>query len=223
MKRSIKWEPAALMVLLVLLGFWLVAGTGANRAVHLRPGAIVEEFRIGNTRGSAEVTTAPDGSQRFRLLSRDGFESADLTRAQFESIFGPAITRQVADGKSNPLFRLFNITSWASLVWIAIGFGGQIMFSGRMLIQWLISERHKISIITPAFWWFSLLGGICLFAYFVWRQDAVGVLGQSTGIVIYARNLRLIAKQRRREAKAKSSPLPQLHAEPKPSRAGSLS
>jgi lipid-A-disaccharide synthase-like uncharacterized protein len=55
-------------------------------------------------------------------------------------------------------------------------------------------------VITPSFWWFSLLGGVCLFAYFVWRQDAVGVIGQSSGIVIYARNLRLIAKQKRREA-----------------------
>jgi lipid-A-disaccharide synthase-like uncharacterized protein len=42
------------------------------------------------------------------------------------------------------------------------------------------------------------VGGVFLFTYFVWRQDFVGVLGQSTGIVIYARNLRLISKQRRR-------------------------
>jgi lipid-A-disaccharide synthase-like uncharacterized protein len=86
------------------------------------------------------------------------------------------------------------------LFWISVGFGGQILFSGRMFLQWLISERHKHSVITPSFWWFSLLGGVCLFAYFVWRQDVVGVIGQSSGIVIYARNLRLIAKQKRREA-----------------------
>ena len=37
-----------------------------------------------------------------------------------------------------------------------------------------------------------------LFTYFVWRQDFVGVLGQSTGVVIYARNIRLMYKQKRR-------------------------
>lgn len=200
-KARFKWEPAALMVLLIAIGFWLVMNPSGDKA-HPRPGALTSEIRIGDTRGLVEVTGLSPESQTFRLLTREGFESPNLTRAEFEKIFGASVAAQVADGRANWLFRLFNITSWISLVWIAIGFGGQLLFSGRMFLQWLISERHKVSIITPAFWWFSLLGGICLFTYFVWRQDAVGVLGQSSGIVIYARNLRLIAKQKRREAKA---------------------
>ncbi|MBL8876360.1 MAG: lipid-A-disaccharide synthase N-terminal domain-containing protein [Phycisphaerae bacterium] len=172
-----------------------------NRA-RPRPESLTTEIRVGDTRGIVEVTGDSQQSQRFRLLTRDGFESAELSRTQFEAVFGSQIAASVADGRTNWLFRLLNITSWVSLVWIAIGFGGQLMFSGRMFLQWLISERHKVSIITPAFWWFSLLGGICLFTYFVWRQDAVGVLGQSSGIVIYARNLRLISKQKRRESRA---------------------
>jgi lipid-A-disaccharide synthase-like uncharacterized protein len=48
------------------------------------------------------------------------------------------------------------------------------------------------------FWWFSFAGGLFLFVYFVWRKDIVGVLGQATGVVIYARNLRLIYKQHAR-------------------------
>jgi len=201
-KGRFKWEPAALMVLLIAIGFWLVMNPSGNKS-HPRAGALTSEIRIGDTRGLVEVMGDSPETQKFRLLTREGFESPDLSRREFESIFGSAVTAQVADGRANWLFRLLNITSWISLVWIAIGFGGQLMFSGRMFLQWLISERHKVSIITPAFWWFSLLGGICLFTYFVWRQDAVGVLGQSSGIVIYARNLRLISKQRRREAKAR--------------------
>jgi lipid-A-disaccharide synthase-like uncharacterized protein len=73
---------------------------------------------------------------------------------------------------------------------------------GRMLIQWIVSEKERRSHITPAFWWFSLLGGTMLFVYFVWRQDPIAIFGQSTGVVIYARNLRLIYKQRRRDARA---------------------
>ncbi len=194
-----KWEPAALMGLLILLGLWLVAGPVGGSGVKPRENAIVTEIRVGNTRGVVEVTgTAAD--QKFRVLTRDGYESSEMTRPQFEATFGPAVAHEAADGRANWVFRVLNITSWASLFWISVGFGGQILFSGRMFLQWLISERHKHSVITPSFWWFSLLGGICLFAYFVWRQDAVGVIGQSSGIVIYARNLRLIAKQKRRAA-----------------------
>ncbi|MGH7244492.1 MAG: lipid-A-disaccharide synthase N-terminal domain-containing protein [Phycisphaerales bacterium] len=225
MKLGFKWEPAALMAILIAIGFWLVMNP-AGKKLHPREDALTSEIRIGETRGIVEISGDSSAAQRFRILTRDGYESKEFSRVEFESVFGPTITSQIADGQTNWLFRLFNITSWASLVWIAIGFGGQLMFSGRMFLQWLISERHKVSIITPAFWWFSLLGGICLFTYFVWRQDAVGVLGQSSGIVIYARNLRLIAKQKRREAQARDLALaenPVPLTEPKRSRAGSLS
>ena len=65
-----------------------------------------------------------------------------------------------------------------------------------MLVHWVISERTHASTVPEIFWWFSFIGGVCLFTYFVWRVDIVGVLGQSTGIVIYARNLKLIKKQK---------------------------
>ena len=99
----------------------------------------------------------------------------------------------------NAVFRLFNITTWASLVWVAIGMGGQILFAGRTLVQWFASEKERKSVVPAAFWWMSLIGGVSLFAYFAWRQDVVGVLGQCSGVVIYARNLRLISKHKRRE------------------------
>jgi lipid-A-disaccharide synthase-like uncharacterized protein len=87
-------------------------------------------------------------------------------------------------------------------MWVAVGFAGQMAFFGRMMIQWLVSEKQRKSVIPPLFWWLSLVGGVALFAYFAWRQDAVGVLGQTSGVVIYARNIRLIRKQRRREERA---------------------
>ena len=43
--------------------------------------------------------------------------------------------------------------------------------------------------------------------YFVWRQDPVALLGQASGVVIYSRNIRLIYKRRRREARAAESML----------------
>jgi lipid-A-disaccharide synthase-like uncharacterized protein len=50
-----------------------------------------------------------------------------------------------------------------------------------------------------AFWYFSLVGGLMLLSYAIYRRDPVFVLGQSLGVVIYVRNLWLIHANRRRE------------------------
>ncbi len=83
----------------------------------------------------------------------------------------------------------------AETLWIVIGFVGQSLFFMRFFVQWLASEKAGRSVIPNAFWYFSLAGGITLFAYALWRQDPVFILGQSTGLFIYARNLQFIRKQ----------------------------
>src|SRR2546423_13615752 len=50
------------------------------------------------------------------------------------------------------------------IVWIGIGFLGQFLFMMRFLWQWIQSERQRRSIIPIAFWYFSLAGGMTLFA-----------------------------------------------------------
>jgi lipid-A-disaccharide synthase-like uncharacterized protein len=125
-----------------------------------------------------------------------------MNATQFESAFGKQTLQEVTQAGDNFLFKLFNITSWASMAWIAVGFGGQLVFSARFIVQWLASERERRSVVPEAFWWLSLFGGVTMFTYFVWRQDFVGVLGQSSGLVIYGRNIRLIHKQRVRETEA---------------------
>jgi lipid-A-disaccharide synthase-like uncharacterized protein len=77
--------------------------------------------------------------------------------------------------------------------WIAIGFLGQAMFSGRFLVQWLASERRRASVIPRAFWCLSLAGGSTLLCSAIWRQDPVFILGQSFGLLVYSRNLMLMA------------------------------
>lgn len=73
------------------------------------------------------------------------------------------------------------------------GLLGQVCFSLRFIIQWIHSERRKKSVIPVSFWYFSLLGGSILFVYAIYRQDIVFTLGQGAGLVVYARNLALIA------------------------------
>ncbi len=87
---------------------------------------------------------------------------------------------------------LCNVSSPAGFAWVLIGFAGQVLFTGRMLVQWLSSERQRRSVVPPSFWWMSLVGASMLLVYFVWRKEPIGVLGQATGWFIYVRNLWLI-------------------------------
>lgn len=203
-RKRVKWEPWALMALLFGLGIWLVwSPISGLKDPAPSAGARKVELRVGNARGIVEIVPGvPPAEPRFRVMLRNGFRSESLSAKEFQETFGAAAYEGVVKQPENPLFRVMNITSWGALAWVCIGLGGQIAFTGRTLIQWLVSERRRESVVPELFWWLSLVGGLMLFTYFVWRQDFVGVLGQSMGAVIYARNLRLIYKQRRRAAAA---------------------
>ena len=82
-----------------------------------------------------------------------------------------------------------------NLMWMIIGFVGQGFFSARFIVQWIMSEIKKQSIIPLGFWYFSLLGGVTLFAYALYKEDPVFIVGQGTGLLIYSRNLYLIRKR----------------------------
>ncbi len=84
-----------------------------------------------------------------------------------------------------------------SKVWLIIGFAGQLMFAARFLYQWLASEKARRSIIPVGFWIFSILGSILLLSYAIYRKDPVFILGQSTGLFIYTRNLQLIYREKK--------------------------
>jgi len=82
------------------------------------------------------------------------------------------------------------------LLWLLVGFGGQALFMGRFVIQWLVSERSGRSVIPVSFWYFSILGALVLLVYAAHRRDPVFVAGQVLGVLIYLRNLRLIWLER---------------------------
>ena len=72
-----------------------------------------------------------------------------------------------------------------------IGFLAQLLFSGRLLVQWILSEKSK-RVITPSlFWKLSLLASFLLFVYGYLRDDFAIMLGQSLTYFIYIRNLQL--------------------------------
>jgi lipid-A-disaccharide synthase-like uncharacterized protein len=81
--------------------------------------------------------------------------------------------------------------------WLIVGFTGQIVFSMRFLLQWIVSELNKTSVVPTAFWILSMVGSTILLTYAIHRRDPVFIVGQSTGFLIYARNLYLIRQARR--------------------------
>ena len=75
--------------------------------------------------------------------------------------------------------------------WYVLGFGGQLIFSSRFLLQWVASERARRVVIPQVFWVLSLAGGIALFLYAIHKRDPVFALGQLGGLFVYSRNLAL--------------------------------
>jgi lipid-A-disaccharide synthase-like uncharacterized protein len=84
--------------------------------------------------------------------------------------------------------------------WYVIGFLGQALFSMRFLIQWIVSEKIRKSVVPIAFWYFSVAGGITLLAYAIYRKDPVFIVGQAAGLVVYGRNLYIIWRGRKEDA-----------------------
>lgn len=81
--------------------------------------------------------------------------------------------------------------------WLVLGFAGQLLFSLRFIVQWIASEKRKESYIPTIFWYFSAAGGSILLIYAIYRKDPVFIVGQSTGLIVYLRNLRLIYKKKK--------------------------
>jgi lipid-A-disaccharide synthase-like uncharacterized protein len=77
--------------------------------------------------------------------------------------------------------------------WIiySIGFLAQILFSSRLVIQWITSEKQRKVITPTTFWTLSLVASFLLFIYGYLRLDFAIMLGQSLTYFIYIRNLQL--------------------------------
>jgi lipid-A-disaccharide synthase-like uncharacterized protein len=185
----------------VIIGRVAIIGLVAAAVILLAPAAPAD---VADDHESVELRLKPlpDGVKRTRIVNAedgsmwvvvtmvDGREER-LTPDEFIA----RIDRDTR--KRRLLYRILNITSPVGIAWIVLGLLGQVVFAGRMILQWIVSEKEKRSVVPVAFWWMSLLGASMLLVYFVWRRDIVGVLGQSTGWVIYCRNLLLIYRESR--------------------------
>ena len=74
----------------------------------------------------------------------------------------------------------------------ALGFLAQLLFSARMLVQWILSERAKKVVSPQLYWQLSIVAAIIMFFYGWLRNDFAIILGQSITYFIYIYNLKLL-------------------------------
>ena len=60
--------------------------------------------------------------------------------------------------------------------WLVVGFLGQALFGMRFIIQWIISEKRRESVIPLPFWYLSIGGSLILLTYAIHKQDPVFIL-----------------------------------------------
>ena len=80
------------------------------------------------------------------------------------------------------------------VVWLSVGYIGQMVFFGRFFVQWVVSERRGQSVIPISFWFLSIIGSFVLLIYAIHRRDPVFIPAQAFGFVVYVRNLMLLKK-----------------------------
>lgn len=82
-------------------------------------------------------------------------------------------------------------------LWLLIfGSMGQIIFTLRFVYQWLYSRKKNESLLPLGFWLISLTGSLIIVAYALYRRDPVLILGQSTGLIAYGRNIYLLQREK---------------------------
>jgi lipid-A-disaccharide synthase-like uncharacterized protein len=73
----------------------------------------------------------------------------------------------------------------------SVGFIAQGLFSARLLVQWIKSERAGRVLSPTLFWQLSLAASFMLIVYGILVKDITVLLGQAISYFIYIRNLRL--------------------------------
>ena len=149
------------------------------------------KMQIGATRQRVDLHRSADG--QYLYFIEGGADRVSLSPQEFADLL---YQQQHASGVGGWMWRLFNISSPFGFIWVSVGLLGQVFFTGRMVVQWLMSERKRQSVVPPIFWWMSLGGALMLLTYFMWRRDIVGMLGQSFGLIVYVRNLYFIYSMR---------------------------
>jgi lipid-A-disaccharide synthase-like uncharacterized protein len=170
--------------LIVALGVWVYLSLTETSPIH-RPGGVEVTVQLADAWDKAVLYRTDDGHYRY-VIHPHNQSPVEVSADELASRMHRDRTERSWGQK------LLNVSNPFGYVWVGLGLLGQVLFTGRMIVQWLVSEKHKKSVVPPIFWWLSLAGSTMLMVYFLWRRDPIGLLGQSFGWFIYVRNLWMI-------------------------------
>lgn len=166
------------------------------------PNSIDLKVQLRGAKDKVYLRRDEQGAFHYTITRTDGQQFEQSPEEFAAHVFDDQMSR-------GALEVLFNTSSKGGMAWVGIGLLGQVLFTGRMIVQWIASEKSRRSVVPPAFWWMSLVGASMLLAYFLWRKDAVGVLGQGFGWFVYVRNLWMIQREKDQAPSAGEDPGPE--------------
>jgi len=152
-------------------------------------GAVRADIKLPDSSAQVYIQRDASGNSQY-FIWHPGGAPEKITADQLTD-------RLYTAGKGAGLISSLGGASATVVFWLGLGLFGQLLFTGRMVVQWIASERKGTSVVPPIFWWMSLIGSLLLLAYFLWRRDPIGLLGQAFGSFIYLRNIIWILEGKR--------------------------
>lgn len=85
--------------------------------------------------------------------------------------------------------------------WIGVGLAGQLLFAGRVLVQWAATEIRRKSVVPAVFWYLSVVAASLQFLTFAVRGGGewLFALGMLATLFVYIRNIWFIHRGRSNE------------------------
>ena len=173
------------IALILGLGVWVFMSLTETSKI-VRPGGVEVTVQLPDAWDKAILYKADDGHYHYVITQQSDGKTIEVDSDELAARMHRSRTQRSWGQK------LLNVSSPLGYLWVGLGLLGQVLFTGRMVVQWLASEKSKRSVVPPVFWWMSLAGSTMLMVYFLWRRDPIGLLGQSFGWFIYVRNLWMI-------------------------------
>ncbi|MFT3787301.1 MAG: lipid-A-disaccharide synthase N-terminal domain-containing protein [Tepidisphaeraceae bacterium] len=125
-----------LLELLLVVGLCVWAALSFMDKGPRPPNSIDVKVQLNGARDRAYLYRDDAGIYHYQLTNDDGttttLDAADFAKRVFE------------DQKSRTWSEaVLNVTSPTGLVWVGVGLLGQVLFTGRMVVQWLVSEKES--------------------------------------------------------------------------------
>jgi len=168
---------------ILFIGVLCIAAVVLFRQHPAIAGAVRAEIKLPDSSAQVYLQRDSSGNSQYFIWHPGG----EAQKVSFDQLTDQLYT--AGKSKNSGMASVLGSGSATVLLWLGLGLFGQLLFTGRMVVQWIASERQGTSVVPPMFWWMSLIGSLLLLAYFFWRRDPIGLLGQAFGSFIYLRNI----------------------------------